>query len=131
MKTFAVLLLALLFTGCGGYGTPKSTPPVAGVVPVIEELSPDNASAGSPDMILTVSGSSFASNAVVNWNATAQATTFVTAKQLMVTIPSAALASSGSIPVTVTNPGTAGTGGPYGSGGTASATSKAVNFTVE
>jgi hypothetical protein len=131
MKIFSVLLLATIFTGCGGYGTPKATPPVAGVTPAIEELSPDNASAGSPDMMITVSGTSFGTNAVVNWNGTAETTTFVTGKQLMAKIPAAALAASGTVPVTVTNPGIAATGGPYGGGGTANETSKAVNFTVE
>jgi len=81
--------------------------------------------------MLTGNGSSFGSKAVVNWNGAPQTTTFVTAKQLMAKIPAAALAASGTVPVTVTNPGTAGTGGPYGNGGTASTTSPAVNFTVE
>lgn len=131
MKTFSVLLLALTFYGCGGYGTPSTPAPQPGVMPAIEELAPDNASAGSPDLTLTVNGSNFGSKATVNWNGTAQTTTFVTAKQLMATIPAAALAASGKVPVTVTNPGTPASGGQYGTGGTAAATSAPVDFTVE
>jgi len=80
---------------------------------------------------LTVNGSSFATNAVVNWNGAPQTTTYVTGKQLMAAIPATAIATPGTVPVTVTNPGTPGSGGPYGGGGTASETSNAMNFTVK
>ena len=102
-----------------------------GVVPAITELSPDNANAGGPAFTLTVNGSSFATNAVVNWNGAPQTTTYVTRKQLMAAIPATAIATPGTVPVTVTNPGTPGSGGPYGGGGTASETSNAMNFTVK
>ena len=132
MKIAWVLLLTLVCFGCGGYGS-SSTPtkPQPGVVPVIAELSPDNTNAGGPAFILTVNGSSFASGSIVKWNGTNLTTTFVTAKQLTADIPATAIATSGTVPVTVTNPAVAGTGGPYGSGGTMAATSVAMNFTVE
>jgi hypothetical protein len=132
MKTVVVLLLTLVCFGCGGYGSP-STPatPKPGVVPVIAELSPDNTNAGGPAFFLTVNGSSFATGSMVKWNGTNLTTTFVTAKQLTADIPASAIATSGTVPVTVTNPAVAGTGGPYGNGGTTAATSMAVNFTVE
>jgi len=132
MKIAWVLLLTLVCFGCGGYGS-SSTPtkPQPGVVPVIAELSPDNTNAGGPAFILTVNGSSFASGSIVKWNGTNLTTTFVTAKQLTADIPATAIATSGTVPVTVTNPAVAGTGGPYGSGGTTAATSVAMNFTVE
>jgi hypothetical protein len=47
----------------------------------------------------------------------------------MATVSAAQIANSGTVPVTVTNPATAGTGA-YGSGGTTAETSAAVNFTV-
>jgi hypothetical protein len=131
MKTVSVLLLAIVCSGCGGYSSPMAATPQPGVVPAIAELSPDNASAGGPEFSLTVNGSSFGSKAVVEWNGAPQTTTFVTANQLMATIPATAIATSGTIPVTVTNPGTPASGGIYGGGGTMSATSKPVNFTVE
>lgn len=132
MKIMCVLLLIAVCFGCGGYSSP-STPatPQPGVVPVIAELSPDNTNAGGPAFIMTVNGTSFASASIVKWNGTNLTTTFVTAKQLTADIPASAIATSGTVPVTVTNPAVAGTGGQYGNGGTTAATSMAVNFTVE
>ena len=65
----------------------------------------------------------------MNWNGTAQTTTIVSANQLTVAVPAAAIATSGTISVTVTNPGTPGTG-LYGSGGTLPETSTPTTFTV-
>jgi hypothetical protein len=95
------------------------------------ELAPNNAKAGSTGFTLTVNGSSFASGAVVNWNGTHQMTTFVTTNQLTAAIPASAIATPGTVPVTVTNPATPGMGGIYGMGGTAAETSSPMNFTVE
>lgn len=132
MKIACVLLLTLVCFGCGGYGSPSmSATPTPGVVPVIAELSPDNTNAGGPAFILTVNGSSFGSGSIVKWNGTNLTTTFVTAKQLTADVPATAIATSATVPVTVTNPAVAGTGGPYGSGGTTAATSTPMNFTVE
>jgi hypothetical protein len=131
MKIIYVLLFTLLCSGCGGYSSPMATAPQPGVVPAIAQLSPDNASAGGPGLTLTVNGSKFGTNAVVKWNGTAQATMFVTANQLVATIPGTAIATPGTVPVTVTNPGTPASGGPYGSGGTVSETSQAVDFTIQ
>ena len=131
MKIIFVLLLAVLWSGCGGYGSPMAAAPQPGVMPAITELSPDKASAGGPGFTLTVNGSRFGTKAVVKWNGEPQTTTFVTANQLMATIPAPAIATSGNVPVTVTNPGTPASGGPYGSGGTMSETSNAVTFAVE
>jgi hypothetical protein len=83
--------------------------------------------AGSAAFVLTVNGTSFASNATIDWNGTAQTTTFVTASQLTANIPATAVASSATVPITVTNPAVS--GGLYG-GGTTAATSTAMNFTV-
>ena len=65
---------------------------------------------------------------VVNWNGTHQTAAYVTGKQLTATVP--AIATPGTVPVTVTSPGTAGGGGPYGGGGTSAETSSPMNFTV-
>ena len=131
MKIMSVLLLTVLCFGCGGYGSsPSTTPPKPGVVPVIAELSPDNTAAGGPAFILTINGTSFASASVVKWNGTNLTTTFVTGKQLTANIPDTAIATSGTVPVTVTNPAVAGSG-PYGGGGTMAATSTPVTFTIQ
>ncbi len=76
---------------------------------------------------MIVNGSNFLSNAAVNFNGAAQATMHISANQLTATIPSSADMNSGIVPVTVTNPGSA--GGPYG-GGTLPETSAPMNFTI-
>ena len=138
MKTFqplkpvtSTLLVALIaFTVACGYSS-KTTPPVAGTVPTIAALAPSSATAGSAAFTLTVNGTNFGSKAVVNWNGTAQTstTTFVSASQLTVAVPASAIMTAGSVTVTVTNPGTAGTG-LYGGGGTLPETSSPMDFTI-
>ena len=128
MKTISILLLATLTVfalGCG-YGSKTVTPPTAGTAPTISSLAP-TANHGDPAFVLTVNGTNFASNAAIDWNGTAQTTTFVTASQLTANIPAAAIAASVTVPITVTNPAVA--GGPYG-GGTTAATSVSMDFTV-
>jgi len=129
MKTISVLLLTMVCLGCG-YSSPKSMAPQPGVVPAVAQLVPNTANSGDPQFTLTVNGSNFATNAVINWNGAKQTTTRMTGGQLTATIPATAIATPGMVPVTVTNPGTAGSGGIYGSGGTASETSNPMNFTV-
>jgi len=123
-------LLTMFCLGCGGYSTPQAAAPQPGVKPAIAALVPNTANSGDPQFILTVNGSSFSSNAVINWNGASQDTTRVTAGQLTATIPATAIASSGAVPITVTNPATPGSGGVYGTGGTAASTSNAMTFTV-
>jgi hypothetical protein len=132
MKTVSVLLLALLGIGCGGYSTPKSAPPQAGIVPAIAAIVPNTANHGDPGFTLTVNGTTFNSNAVVNWNGVAQTNTARLAmNQLTVAVPASAIATAGSVTVTVTNPGSSTPGGPYGGGGTTkSETSNSMTFTI-
>ena len=128
MKIMSVLWLSLLGIGCGGYGSSaKVTPPQPAAVPAIAQLAPNSATAGSPGFTMTVNGSNFAGDAVVNWGGTKPATTFVTGKQLTAAIPATAIATAGTISVTVTNPGTP--GGQYG--GTLSETSNSMTFTIK
>lgn len=128
IKTAALAFAVALTLACG-YSS-KPAPATAGTVPAIAQLSPDTATAGGAAFSLTVNGSNFNTNAVVNWNGSAiSGTTYVSGKQLMVNIPAASLMSSGTVQVTVTNPAVAGTG-PYGGGGTMAETSAAVIFTI-
>ena len=129
MRIVTVVLFVIVWAGCGGYGSSSSTPPAPGVVPAIAALVPDNVNAGSSGFTLTVNGSSFNSDAVVKWNGTSQATTYVSGKQLAAAIAAMNLTSSGTASITVTNPGHPG-GGPYGGGGTKSETSNTVTFTI-
>jgi len=130
MKTLQIVLLtglAAFALACGGYSSHSTTPPAAGAVPNIAALVPNNANAGSTGVVLTVNGTSFNSTAAIYWKGAALTTTYVSAAQLMATIPDADLATSGTATVTVTNPGTA--GGPYG-GGTSPETSNGMMFTI-
>jgi IPT/TIG domain len=92
MKTMSVLLLTLVCLGCG-YSAPKSTSPQPGVMPAVAQLVPNTANSGDPQFTLTVNGSNFATNAVINWNGAKQPTTRVTGGQLTATIPAPAIAS--------------------------------------
>jgi len=127
VKPILLLTLTALTLACG-YSA-KTTPPVAGTMPTIAALSPSSATAGGPAFTLTVNGTNFGGKAVVNWNGAPQNTTIVSANQLTVAVPAAAIATSGAVSVTVTNPGTPGTG-LYGSGGTLAETSNPMTFTV-
>jgi len=126
MKMLCVLLLAILWAGCG-YSNKMTTSPQPGVVPKLNALLPDNVNAGAPAFTLTVNGSGFAANAMVKWNGAVQPTTYVTGNQLTAAIAATNLGTPGTVSVAVTNPGTP--GGQYG-GGTNSETSNMVTFTI-
>jgi hypothetical protein len=131
MRTILLLFLTMSAFGCGSYSTPpQMTQP--GIVPVVAAIMPVSQLHGGSQFTLTVMGSSFNTNAVVNWNAVAQAnTTHPTANTLSVTIPAADIANPGTVQVSVTNPGSSTPGGPYGGGSnTPSETSKSVTFTI-
>ena len=129
MKTVTTLLpgILLVLTLACAYGS-KNYASGASNMPAIAGLNPGSTSAGARAFMLTVNGSNFASQAVVNWNGTAQATTHVTSGQLTIAVPASAVATSGMIQITVTNPATSGTG-MYG-GGSPAETSRAVDFTI-
>ena len=130
MKTICVLLLAMLGLGCGYSKPMQTTQP--GIVPVIAQIVPNTANHGDPGFTLTVSGSSFNTNAVVNWNSAAQTTSHPATNQLTVAIPASDIATAGTAMVTVTNPGSSTPGGPYGGGSnTPAETSSAMTFTIK
>lgn len=126
MKLLMVLLLAATGVGCG-YSSHATTPAAPGTVPAIAQLVPPSTAAGSSSFTLEVDGSNFNSNAVVNFNGAAMATTSSGVGKVMASIPASAVANSGTVAVTVTNPGTP--GGLYG-GGTAAETSSPMTFTI-
>jgi hypothetical protein len=132
LKTFtltALVALIALTVACG-YSS-KMTAPVAGTAPTIAQLAPNSATAGDAAFTLTVNGTNFGTKAVVNWNGVAQTanTTYVSGSQLTVAVPASAIATSGTVQITVTNPATAGTG-IYGTGATLAVTSSAMDFTI-
>jgi len=129
MKTTqTVILAALLAIGLGcGYSKKSTTPPAAGTMPTITQLNPSSIAAGSAAFQLEIDGTSFAGNASVSFNGVTMTPTSASAVKIEVMIPATSIMSAGSVPVTVTNPGTP--GGPYG-GGTSPATSAPMNFTI-
>ena len=91
-------IVSLVFlAGCGG-----SNPTITN--PTIATISPTSVLAGGADFTLTVSGTNFVAASVVNFGGTTPATTVVSSTQLTAAIPAVAIASAGTVPVTVTNP---------------------------
>ncbi len=76
--------------------TVTSTP-----IPLIGSLSPVRVVAGGPALTLTVSGSNFPADSVVQVNNTIHATTWVSATQLTLTLSDAEIATSGLLSITV------------------------------
>jgi hypothetical protein len=133
MKTLPTVLLTILiaFSMACGYSSKATTPAVAGTMPTIVSLVPNNTTAGTSlgTNGLMATGTNFNSNATINWNGTALTTAYVSPTQLTATVPGADTATAGTAAVTVTNPGTTGTGA-YGSGGTLAETSTPMTFTI-
>ena len=77
-------------------------------LPALTGMTPAFAVAGGAQFILTVTGTGFASNAVVNWNGSARTTTFVSNAQLTASITAGDIAAAGTASVTVSNPGPGG-----------------------
>ena len=83
--------------------------PSAGTPPAISSLSASTTSAASTPycssqpFTLTVNGTNFTSDAVVNWNGAPQPTTFVSATQLTAVISPAEAGFPGTAAITVTN----------------------------
>ena len=79
---------------------------MAQAVPLLNQpLSPTSAVPGGNAFTLTVTGTGFASNAVVNWNGSARTTTFVSSSELTAAILKTDITKPGIATVTVNNPG--------------------------
>ena len=72
--------------------------------PTLASLSPNSVVAGSGAFTLTVNGTNFIRNSVVNFNGAARTTTYVSSTQLTAAILATDVATTGTAPVTVTNP---------------------------
>lgn len=73
-------------------------------IPTIASLDPSAVTAGSVAFPLAVTGADFLDGAVVRWNGSPRATTFVNDKKLVAQIPAADVAAAGAVEVTVANP---------------------------
>jgi hypothetical protein len=124
-KTLTLAAAIAMGLGCGY--SKSNTPPQPGTMPAITQLNPASQVSGGAAFPLEVDGANFAANAVINFNGAKQVPTTVSATKLTAMIPASAIMNAGTVPVTVTNPGTP--GGPYG-GGTLPETSTAMSFTI-
>ena len=94
-------------------GSTASTAVNFAVGPTIATLSPALASAGSAPFTLTVTGTNFASTAVVKWAGTALTTTYVSSTQVTASVGDTQLGTAGTPAIAVTN-GTGPTTSPSG-----------------
>jgi hypothetical protein len=77
---------------------------VAVTAPSLSGISPSNVNLGSANTTITVSGQGFLNGAVVEWNSTALATTWVGLNTLTAIVPSSLLANAGTATITVADP---------------------------
>ncbi|MCS6802575.1 MAG: choice-of-anchor Q domain-containing protein [Chloroflexota bacterium] len=73
--------------------------------PVVTGVSPSQVPAGSPSVILTITGSHFIPGSTLRWNGIDVGTTWVNSSTLTATIPAGYLLSGGEFPLTVRYPG--------------------------
>jgi len=74
-------------------------------VPFVNQpLIPDATAPGGPQFTLTVNGTGFVLNSVVNWNGNALVTQFVSDSQLTATVPALDIATASTGWITVVNP---------------------------
>ena len=76
--------------------------PSTAPVPTLTSLSPQAVSTGQPALV-TLSGSGFVSNSIVQWNGSARPTTYISATSLQVSLSASDTASSGTGQLSVLN----------------------------
>jgi hypothetical protein len=94
-----------------GGGTTGTQPfSINNPVPSITSLAPASTTAGGAAFTLTINGANFVSGATGTFNGTARTVTFVSATQVTMAVTAADVATGGSFPVVVSNPGPGGGG---------------------
>jgi hypothetical protein len=88
----------LVTSGAAILFTPEMVPPV------VASLSPASLPEGSGPIALTVNGSNFTSDSVVEANGVALTTSFVSDSQLQAAVPASMLAEEGTLPINVIGP---------------------------
>jgi hypothetical protein len=96
-KVLTLTLAAMIVVSLGASAALAQVPFLYG------PLSPGQKAPGAATFTLTVYGTGFASDAVVDWNGTALTTTFVTGEKLTASVPAADVATAGTALVTVKN----------------------------
>ena len=72
-------------------------------VPTTTSINPTSKTAGDAGFVLTVNGTNFVSDSVVDFNGSARTTTYISSTQLTANILTSDLISAGTFPITVTN----------------------------
>ena len=99
----------LLLAGTHGRGAWEFAVPTVGTPPpIISSLGPTSVESGSAAFTLTVNGSNFSANCVINFNGTALTPTDTSGQPtvLTATVPATDIATAGTFPITVTDTGT-------------------------
>ena len=99
MKKHAMVLGAVLLSFVSALSYAQDPVPFINL-----PLMPDATAPGGPQFTLTVNGTGFVSNSVVNWNGSALATQFVSGSRLTAIVPAADIATASTGWVTVVNP---------------------------
>ncbi len=87
----------------GGGSSSAKTFTISNPLPVITSLSPGAIVVGSPDLALTVNGTSFLPSAKVRWEGSDRTTKYLSSTQLSATIPAADLSKVGTFSISVLN----------------------------
>lgn len=114
LYSLSLFLLFAILGGCSGgsgsSGGGESQPKAS--APTVTAIAPSSVPVGSPAFTLSVTGSNFQPQAVVNWNTTALATTYTSASALSAVVPADLAATGSTANISVTNPdGQSTTGG--------------------
>ena len=88
----------------GGGGSNAQTFTVTIAAPIIGSVTPGSAVVGAADFAITVTGSGFRSGAIVQFNQTPLATTFVSSTELQAQVTAANIAAIGVGEISVANP---------------------------
>lgn len=116
MPRLCTALFIIFLASCGQQSAPiiQSNP-----IPSLTSVSPSTVNAGSENLTLVVTGSSFVSGSVVQWNGQARTTSFSNNSQLSAIVTAADLAVAATVSVTVFTPSPG--------GGTSNAITVAIN----
>ena len=95
-----LVALTLALAGCSDLTGPGTAPAAT-----VTRISPSTAARGSGGFALTVTGTGFVNGSLVRWNGVPRPTVLVSATQLRTIILPGDVATSGTIPVAVLNPG--------------------------
>ena len=90
--------------GAGNFVSNPASFTVLNPTPVLTSLSPNAKPAGEPSFTLTVNGTNFLNGAIVMWNGTPLATTFVSGSQLQAQVPANLIAIGQLAGISVHNP---------------------------